>query len=140
MKQKLTILAMVVLATVFIASPVLAAGSNRTMEVAKRTPTVISMTATIDSVDLDSRANTGKIDVTIRMTNRAFSQYRGKSAEVVIADNTVCLDWVNKSKSLGIDCSVLKDDDKISVVARIDPDTKIITARRVLRFQPRIRH
>ena len=139
MKQKLIVLAMIVLATVLIASPVLAAGSSRIMEVAKRTPTVISMTATIDSVDLDSRANTGKIDITIRMTNRAFIQYRGRSVEVVIADNTVCLDWVNKSKSVGIDCSALGDDDKISVNARIDPDTKVITARRVLRYQPRIR-
>ena len=130
---------MVAIATVFIASPVLAAGPSRTMEVATGTPTVISMTATIRLDYISRSTDTGRIYVAIKMTNRAFIQYRGKSDWVRITDGTVCLNWVNSSKSESIDCSALNPGDKVSINARIDPDTKIISARRVLRYQPRVR-
>lgn len=138
LKQKLTILAMVVLATIFIATPVLAAGSSRTMEVAKRTPTIISMTATIKTDYISRYTDTGRIYVAIQMTNKAFIQYRGESDWVQITSSTTCLEWVNKRKSIPMDCSDLNYGDKISVNARIDPETKVITARRVWLKQPRI--
>ena len=143
MKQKLTVLAMVAMAALFIATPVLAAGSSRTMEVAKRTPTILSMTATITKLPAISTASqTGTIYVRIYMTNRAFIQYRGQSAEVEISDNTVCLKWANKRKSRleTMACSELGYLDKVSVIARVDPESKEITARRVLLSQKRIRH
>ncbi len=76
------------------------------------------------------------------MTNRAFIQYRGESAEVEIDDNTVCLEWANKRKLKleTMNCSALDYLDKISVIAKVDPTSKEITARRVLLYQKRIRH
>lgn len=138
LKQKA--MAMIVLAALFIASPVLAAGPSRLTEVAIATPTIISMTATIDLNYISTLTDTGRIYVEIKMTNRAFIQYRGEHDWVRITDSTKCLDWVNSGKSVKIDCSKLGVDNKISVNARIDPDTGIIWARRVLRYQPRIRH
>jgi hypothetical protein len=138
LKQKLTILAMVVLATIFIATPVLAVGSSRTMEVAKRTPTVISMTATIKTDYISRYTDVGSIYVAIQMTNRAFIQYRGESEWVRITSGTKCLQWVNKRKSIPMDCSDLNPEDRISVNARIDPESKVITARQVWLKQPRV--
>ena len=136
LKKKLTIVVMVVLAAILIASPVLAAGSSHPMEVAnpspKKQPTIISMTATILT------DGTACIDVKIQMTNRAFIQYRGREEPVYIG-NAVCYDWVKGKKSIRIDCSQLAKNDKVSINARVDPGSKMITARRVLRRQPRIR-
>ena len=131
-------MATVVLAAIFVATPVLA-GSSRTIEVAKKTPTVISMTATISRDYIDEGTNTGQLYVAIQMTNRAFIQYRGEQDWVRITGRTVCLEWVSKKKSIRIDCSDLDFGDKISVNARIDPNTKVITARRVWLKQPRVR-
>ena len=82
MKQKLTIVAMVVLAAILIASPVLAAGSSHPMEVAKqgpkKKPTVISMTGTITWSNSDKTL----IEILVRMTNKAFIVYRGQTVSV----------------------------------------------------------
>ena len=143
MKRKLTIVAMVVLAAILIASPALAAGSSQPMEVAKRgpikQPTIISMTAKIHLDYISSSTDTGRIYVAIQMTNKAFIQYRGEKDWVRITADTKCLDWVKGKKSVRIDCSELSVDDKVSINARVDPKTKVITARRVQRKQPRIR-
>jgi hypothetical protein len=136
LKRKLTILAVVVLAAVLIASPVLAAGSSHPMEVAKQgpkmQPTIISMTGTI------MQDGTAQISVKIQMTNTAFIQYRGQIEPVVIL-GAVCYDWVKGKKSTPISFGNLAAGDKVSINARVDPETKVITARRVLRKQPRIR-
>ena len=141
MKGKLTIVALVVLAVVLTASPVLAVGSGQPMEVGKvpkKQPTVISMTAKIKQDYISSSTDTGQIYVAIQMTNKAFIQYRGEQDWVKITDNTLCLDWVKGKKSVRIDCSDLGVDDKVSINAKVDPKTKVITARRVQRKQPRI--
>ena len=134
--KKLTIVAMVVLAAILIASPVLAAGSSHPMEVAKqgpkKQPTIISMTGTI------MQDGTAQITVKIQMTNRAFIQYRGQTKAVIIS-GAVCYDWEKGKKSTRISCSDLAAGDKVSINARVDPATKVFTARRVLRKQPRIR-
>jgi len=133
LKKKLTIVVMVVLAAILIASPVLAAGSSHPMEVAKKQPTVISMTGKIVGED---RSGT-EIDVLIQMTNRAFIQYRGQTKSVDISD-ALCVEWVNGKKSETIDCGSLGTGDKVSIIARVDPQTKDFTARRVQLKQPRI--
>jgi len=138
LKQKLTILAMIVLATIFIATPVLAAGSSRTVEVAKRTPTIISMTATILYDDVDDKTNEGKFTVKIRMTNRAFIQYRGEIEDVLIDEDTKCVEWLRYKKSQKIDCSLLDEDDSVSINAKLNLVTGKFTARRVTISQPRI--
>ena len=137
MKRIFATVVMVVLAAIFVATPVLAV-SSRNIEAAKKTPTVISMTATIKQDNVDERTDTGQIYVAIQMTNRAFIQYRGQQDWVRITASTVCLEWVNKKKSVQIDCSELDFDDRISVNARIDPNTKVITAKKVWLKQPRV--
>jgi hypothetical protein len=131
---------MVVLAAIFIATPVLAASSSHPMEVAnpspKKQPTIISMTATIltDKVASD---NTGTFEVAIKMTNRAFIKYRGEVEWVTITRNTKCLEWIKPNKSKTIPCASLKEDDRVSINAKVDPVTKVFTARRVTIYQPR---
>jgi hypothetical protein len=138
LKQKLTIVAMILMAALFIATPVLAAGSSRIMDVQKKweEPTIISMTATI-AIDYISRlANTGKIYVDIQMTNRAFIQYRGQSEWVWITKSTKCLKWVNKGKSIPMACSDLSPTDKVSINAKLIGGD--FYARQVLLYQQRI--
>lgn len=137
MKRTLTIVVLAVLAVIMIASPVLATGSGSIREVAKRTPTVISMTAKILKDSVDEITDTGDFYVAIQMTNRAFIEYRGTQDTVIIDDSTVCLEWVNQKKSILIDCSDVNFGDKISVNARID-SSKTITAKRVWLKQRRI--
>jgi len=141
LKRKLTIVAMVVLAAIFIASPVLAAGSSHLREAAnpspKKQPTIISMTATIlgDNVGAD---NKGEFVVAIKMTNRAFIQYRGDVETVKITASTKCVEWLRSGKSRPIACSSLDKDDTVSINARFDPAKKDFTARRVTIKQPRV--
>ena len=94
------------------------------------------MTATITDV-----TDTG-IEVRIYMTNRAFIEYRGKTVDVEINDDTLCLDWVNKRKSVEVDCSDLDAPDKVNIKAKVIErgDETIIRAKRVVRDQRSIRH
>lgn len=141
---------MVVLAAIFVVTPVLA-GAGRTMEVAVKKPTRMFMTATIEQGYINPN-NVGQIYVEIYMTNRAFIQYRGDSVWVEIDEDTLCLDWVKtkrKSKAITIDCSDLNPDlttekIKVNIKAKVlgedangDP---IIVARRVVIKQRSIRH
>jgi hypothetical protein len=143
--KKLTIVAMVVIAAILIASPVLAAGSSHPMEVAKqgpkKKPTSISMTATIKIDRVDAATNTGRIYVGIQMTNKAFIQYRGDEEWVKITRKTACIEWLKATKSRKIKCSDLVDkamDDgrMVSIYARVK-DGEFI-ARRVQISQPRV--
>ena len=143
--KKLTIVAMVVLAAILIASPVLAAGSSRTIEVAKRTPTRMFMTATIETDNIQPGDKEGQVYVKIYMTNRAFIQYRGEFSWVEIDDNTLCLDWVKKRKAklIPLDCGELSKDDKVNIKAKVVEDANgqiTIIAKRVVRKQQSIRH
>jgi hypothetical protein len=138
LKRTFTIVAMVVLAAILIASPVLAAGFSHPMEAAKKgpikQPTIISLTGKIVAEnDRDT-----EIDVAIKMTNRAFIQYRGRTEPVDIS-SALCLEWSQAKKSEVIACSSLGVGDKVSIIARVDPETKDFTARRVQLKQPRIR-
>ncbi len=149
MKPKFTIVAMVVLAAILIASPVLAAGSSRAMEVAKQVPikkkwkkaTVISMTAAINRDEGVAVTGTGRINVAIKMTNKAFIQYRGEDEWVKITSSTVCIEWLKAKKSQRIKCKDLvaesmAEDRMISINARlIDGEFR---ARRVQMLQPRL--
>ena len=129
---------MVVMAAILIASPVLAIGSSQPIEAAKegpkKQPTSISLTGKI----VDKNGSGTEIDVAIRMTNKAFIQYRGKTMPVDIS-SALCLEWLKAKKSKAISCSSLAVGDKVSIIARVDPQTKDFTARRVQRKQPRIR-
>ena len=98
------------------------------------------MTATILVDSVDEYTNTGKFVVAIKMTNRAFIQYRGEVETVRITDATKCVEWLRYRKSKRIDCASLDEYDKVSIQAKVDPVTKKFTARRVTMKQPRIRH
>jgi len=137
LKQKLTILAMVVLATIFIATPVLAAGSSRTMLVAKKwnKPTVISMTGTIVDLAKDPVTGEDRIRIKIQMTNRAFIQYRGETVWVFDASTTKYFLWDGTTRSPW-SYDLLSIDDKISINARVIGG--VFKARRVQVNQPRI--
>ena len=134
MKQKLTIVAMVVLAALFIATPVLAAGSSHPMEVAKQGPkkrqTVISMTGTIMSI------SGTQIMVKIVMTNKPFVKYRRTTQWVRTTTSTRYILWDGKTRKY-IKFSDLKLYDKVSINAKVK--NGIFTARRVQVRQPRIR-
>jgi hypothetical protein len=141
LKRKLTIVAMVVLAAIFIATPVLAAGSSHPREAAnptpKKQPTIISMTATILSVGKDT------IDVKIQMTNRAFIQYRRTEQTVRTNGTTKYVLWVNgRPSGTVIGFADLTVGQKVSINARVVPETPesplTFTARRVQVNQPRI--
>jgi hypothetical protein len=146
LKRTFTVVAMVVLAAILIASPVLAAGSSRTMEVAIKKPTRMFMTATIEIDQIHPEDENGQIYVEIYMTNRAFRQYRGEFAWVKIEyGTTLCLDWVNKRKSkpIPMDCGDLTKDDKVNIKAKVVEDAygqTTILAKRVVRKQRSIRH
>ena len=131
------IVAMVMLAAILIASPVLAAGPGHPIEVAKRQPTVISLTGRILA---ENRSGT-EIDVKIQMTNRAFIQYRGTTQTIDIS-SALCLKWVNRKKSETIDCEAdLGPTDTVAIIAKVnrtDPENVTFTARRVQLKQPRI--
>jgi hypothetical protein len=136
LKRKLTIVVMVVLAAIFIATPVLAAGSSHPTDVkifAKKKwekPTVISMTGTLDG---DPAA--GTITIEIRMTNKAFIQYRGKTIDVYTDGSTKYFTWDGKTR-LPYSFRELEDGDKVSINARLIGDD--FYARRVQVSQPRI--
>jgi hypothetical protein len=100
------------------------------------------MTATIEIDDINPRTDEGRIYVEIYMTNRAFIQYRGDFTWVKITGTTLCLDWVNKTKSVKIDCSVLSAQDKVNIKAKVieQGEETIIRAIRVVRYQRSIRH
>lgn len=131
------IVAMVMLAAILIASPVLAAGTGHPMEVANKQPTSISLTGKIIADDLSGET----IDVKIQMTNRAFIQYRGTTQTIDIS-SALCLKWVNSTKSETIDCEEdLGKDDTVAIIARVTRTNSgdvIFTARRVQLKQPRI--
>jgi hypothetical protein len=140
-------MAMVVLAAILIATPVLAAGSSHPREAAnpspKKQPTIISMTGTIMTDDGVARTGTGQIYFAIQMTNKAFRQYRGETEWVKINGSTVCILWLKSQKSTRISCSELvaksmNTGTMISINAKVDPKTKEFTARRVQLNQPRV--
>jgi hypothetical protein len=133
-KQKLTLVAMLVLAAIFIATPVLAAGSSRSMDVGKQGPrkkqTRISMTGTIKEVN-----GTG-IVLLVQKTNKPFIAYRGERVPVD-TDGAACRKWV-EGKSVRTGCSeILKLDYKVSIIATVDRVYWTFTARRVQLNQPR---
>jgi len=136
---------MVVLAAILIASPVLAAGSSHSMEVAKqgpkKKPTSISMTATINRDEGVVQTGIGWIYVGIQMTNKAFIQYRGEDEWVKITRKTACIEWLRATKSRKIKCSdlvdkAMDDDRMVSIYARVKDGE--FTARRVQISQPRV--
>ena len=144
MKRIFATVIMVVLAAIFIATPVLA-GASRTMEVAIKKPTRMFMTATIETDNIQPGDKEGQVYVKIYMTNRAFIQYRGEFSWVEIDDNTLCLDWVNKRKAKlkSLDCGELSKDDKVNIKAKVVEDANgqiTIIAKRVVRKQQSIRH
>ena len=139
MKRIFATVTMVVLAAIFVVTPVLA-GAGRTMEAAIKQPTRMFMTATITDVTA-----AGDIVVKIYMTNRAFIEYRGKTVDVEINNYTLCLDWVNqrKDKLIPIDCGTLGEDEKVNIKAKVTEDVNgqvTILAKRVVRQQRSIRH
>ena len=98
------------------------------------------MTATITDVTA-----AGDIEVKIYMTNRAFIEYRGKTVDVEINNNTLCLDWANKRKSrlISVDCDTLAVPEKVNIKAKVVEDAyghTTIIAKRVVRNQLSIRH
>jgi len=105
------------------------------MEAAKKRPTSISLTGKI----VEDRGS--EIRVAIRMTNRAFIQYRNTTQTIDI-DNALCFKWVSETKSETLDCDEdLGEDDTVAVIARVtrtDSGNVIFTARRVQLKQPRI--
>ena len=145
MRRIFATLIMVVLAAIFVVTPVLA-GAGRTMEVAVKKPTRMFMTATIETDNMQPGDKEGQIYVKIYMTNRAFIQYRGEFAWVKIEDGTtLCLDWVNKRKAqlIPIDCGELNEDDKVNIKAKVTENANgqiTILAKRVVRKQRSIRH
>ena len=124
---------MVVLAALFIATPVLAAGSSRTMVVAKKwkKPTIISMTGTIVGLQTDP----DKIQIKIQMTNRAFIQYRGDTEWVYDKSTTKYFLWDGTTRDPWAYEKLLVGD-KISINARVIGG--VFNARRVQVNQPRI--
>lgn len=142
MKGKLAVAAVVVLAAILIASPVLALGSGDPTLAAnpapKKQPTIISLTGTVLTDSVYATTDTGKFEVAIQMTNRAFIQYRGEVEWVKITADTLCVEWVSTKKSVRIDCATVDRTDKVSINARVDPQTKEFTARRVTLYQPRL--
>ena len=132
MIKKLTIVAMVVLAAILVASPVLAAGSSHPMEVAKlaaiKKPTVISMTGTIMSI------SGTQLKVKIQMTNKAFIKYRGTTQWVRSTKYTRYILWDGKTREY-IKFGDLAVGDKVSVNAKVA--SGVFTARRVQVRQPR---
>jgi hypothetical protein len=127
---------MVVLAAILIASPVLAAGSSHPTDVkifAKKKwgkPTVISMTGTL----IGDPAG-GEITIHIRMTNRAFIQYRGETLDVYTDGSTKYFTWDGKTR-LPYSFDRLGDGDKVTINARLIGG--YFYARRVQVNQPRI--
>ena len=132
MKKKLTIVVMVVLAAILIASPVLAAGSSHSMEVAKqgpkKKPTVISMTGTIMSI------SGTQIKVKIQMTNKAFIKYRGTTQWVRTTTSTRYILWDGQTRAY-IKFRNLAIGDKVSINAKVR--SGVFVARRVQVRQPR---
>ncbi len=129
------IVAMVMLAAIFIASPVLAAGSRYPIEVVKRTPTVISLTGKI------VEDGGTKIDVAIQMTNKAFREFRLTTQTIDISD-ALCLEWTSEGKSQSFDCDDLAKYNTVAIIAKVsktDSGEVTFTARRVQKSQLRIR-
>jgi hypothetical protein len=128
---------MAVLVTILIASPVLAAGSSRITEVAKKwgKPTIISMTGTIVGLATDPSTGQDKIQIKIQMTNRAFIQYRGATVWVFDTTTTKYFIWDGTTRS-PYSYAQLKINDKISINARVSGG--VFKARRVQVSQPRI--
>ena len=132
MIRKLTIVAMVVLAAILVASPVLAAGSSHPLEVAKQGPkkkqTVISMTGTIMSI------SGTQISIKIVMTNKPFVKYRHTTQWVRTTRSTKYILWDGKTRKY-ITFGDLDVDDKVSINAKVA--NGVFTARRVQVRQPR---
>jgi hypothetical protein len=148
LKGKLAVAAIVVLAAILVATPVLAVGPSTSVEMreaAIRKPTIISMTATIQA-DAGSKdvvaTGTGRLSVAIQMTNRAFIQYRGDTGDVDITKTTLCVKWVQAKKSIRIACKdlvaeSLEDGLMVSINAKVIGDG-VFSARRVTISQPRV--
>ena len=133
LKRKLTIVAMVVLAAIFIATPVLAAGSSQPMEAKqgpKKRQTVISMTGTILSI------SGTQVQIKIAMTNKPFVRYRRTIQWVKTTTYTRFYSWDGKTRER-IEFADLVVGDKVAINAKVKDG--IFTARRVQRRQPRIR-
>ena len=131
---------MVVLAAIFIATPVLAAGSSQSMG-AKQGPkkrkkqTRISMTGTITWLNSDKTM----IEFLVQMTNKPFIAYRGETVSVDTSEAT-CIVWSKPGKSERKPCSeVLGDDKKVSIIAVVNRTDWTFKARRVQYKQPRIK-
>lgn len=142
MKQKLTLVAMLVLAAILIASPVLAAGSSHPLVEKQdpkkwKKPTIISMTGNFTALNPD-----GTYDFWVQMTNKAFLKYRKTTVQVRIKEGTVCILWLRAQKSKRIDCSKLVDESlatgsMVSINAKVK-DNEEFWARRVQASQPRL--
>ena len=126
-------MAVVVLAAILIAIPVLAAGSSQPLEAKqgpKKKQTVISMTGTILSI------SGTQVQIKIAMTNKPFIKYRRTIQWVNVTDYTTFYSWDGKTRER-IEFDDLVAGDKVAINAKVK--NGIFTARRVQRKQPRIR-
>jgi len=138
MRRFLTVLALVGMAFVLIAGPVLAAGSGRDSVVAQQKTVwpkyhIISFTGTITSIPA---AN--KFYVQIQITNNPYIAKRGTVELVTTTSSTVYVVWsgttpTTLSSSTGF--STLDVGDSVSINALAT--TSITTARRVEVNKPR---
>jgi hypothetical protein len=140
-KQKLTLVTMLVLAAILIATPVLAAGSSHSMDVAKqgprKKPTRISMTGTITAWSIDRT----KIYLLVQKTNKPFIGLKNREVWVIIDENTLCVEWLDGNKSKKIDCGSLDPRNKVSIIATVVDRINwpwTFAASRVQLKQPRI--
>jgi hypothetical protein len=132
-RKKLMVLAMVGLAFVLLAGPVLAAGSGRDAHWAvkqgpKRKAHVISMTGTIAWV------SGSVISVNVQMTNKPFLVKRGQMVSVETA-YAVCYVWTGKTRNR-CGSNALSPTARVSINARVSSNG-YITARRVEVDKPR---
>ena len=143
-RKKLMVLAMVGLAFVLLAGPVLAVGSGRDAHWAvkqgpKRKAHVISMTGTI------AWATCSAISIDVQMTNKPFLVKRGDNVQVdTISLNPVYVVWEkNNTRTKTRKCEDIKDrlysGQKVRINALINVKTDYITARRVEVNKPRYR-
>jgi hypothetical protein len=135
MRKRLMVLALVGLAFVLLAGPVVAAGSGRDTTLAakqgpRRRAHVISMTGIIKGFE-------GKdISVYVQMTNKPFLVKRGQTVLVETSPSTIYYVW-NSTGRHRASFDDLEKDQKVSINALV-ADAEI-TARRVEVNRPRYR-
>jgi hypothetical protein len=138
-RKKRIVLALIGLACLLLAVPVLAAGAGRDAVLAvKKVPRsqhqVISMTGRIEAVDTANK----RIYVTVQLTNKPHLVVRGKTVWVGTTSTTVYYVWKDKIRRRAT-FGALAVGQKVSINARVakTATTTTITARRVEVNKPR---